>query len=96
MGDVTVPCCNPSVISKVSEEQFVPSHVISFLLVNMFQIRYIKGLGQLNLLSINVSPLSQTESKAFSMSIRQAPTIWLLCSALLLSDKNLFNAWVVE
>lgn len=74
MGELTVPCCRPSLITKDSVEVLQPSQVMKDLFEIISHIMWISQGGNSFLCSLNSRPLSQTESKAFSRSISTAPT----------------------
>lgn len=80
MGELTVPYCSPSVIVNVSDDVCMPSQVMNVFWEIMSQIMWISQCGNSFLCSLYISPFSHTESKAFSRSMRTAPTLLLLCS----------------
>lgn len=80
-GESTVPCCRPFVTLKVLVEVSSPADVLKCLLCVIFQRILIRWKGRLALDSLYRRPSSHTVSKAFSRSIRQAPTHWPSFSA---------------
>lgn len=74
MGEFTVPCCSPSLIANNSVEVCIPSQVTKDFSEIKSQIMCINHRGNSFLCSLYRSPFSHTESKAFSRSIKTAPT----------------------